>query len=113
MDYLDPLRQHAQRSRSRHVRGGRGAVSALGVATSRRARIGYLAWRDTKAALVLFVRTDDATKVETKAVATFEAHPLYKRRANDVHGFPTFIMRHDKDVSRELTVALVFVPIIH
>ena len=40
----------------------------------------YLVWRDTKAAILLFIRNKDVTAVIKKAVAKIEAHPNYKRR---------------------------------
>ena len=42
--------------------------------------LGYLTWRDTKAALVLFIDRLDATAAITKAAASIEAHPIFKRR---------------------------------
>ncbi len=39
----------------------------------------YLVWRDTKAAILLFIRNKDVTAVIKKAVEKVEDHPNYKR----------------------------------
>jgi hypothetical protein len=40
----------------------------------------YLVWRDTKAAILLFIRNKDVTAVINKAVDKIETHPNFKRR---------------------------------
>jgi hypothetical protein len=42
----------------------------------------YLVWRDTKAAMLLFIRRKDVTAVIRKAVEKTEAHPNFKRRGH-------------------------------
>ncbi|MFE3598171.1 hypothetical protein [Streptomyces sp. NPDC059142] len=41
--------------------------------------LGYLTWRDTKAALLLFIRSGSPTDVLAKALVKFREHPNYKR----------------------------------
>lgn len=40
----------------------------------------YLVWRDTKAAILLFIRNKDVTAAIGKAVEKIKTHPNYKRR---------------------------------
>ena len=39
----------------------------------------YLTWRDTKAALLVFIRNGQPTEIINKAVKEIEQHPNYKR----------------------------------
>jgi hypothetical protein len=70
--------------------------------------LGYLVWRDTKAALLLFVREDDVTSVTEKAIAQITAHPNYKRRgkvaSEDRHDF---VVHANGDSRREIRLALL------
>ncbi|MFB8347940.1 hypothetical protein [Streptomyces niveus] len=71
--------------------------------------LGYLVWRDTKAALLLFIRTGNPTDVVAKAVAQFREHPNYKRdgqHATDERH--DFFFHSDEDPNRE--IALAFLP---
>lgn len=70
--------------------------------------LGYLTWRDTKAALLLFIRDRDVTSVIGKAVAAFEAHPNYKRRgatASDERY--DFVVHANGDPAREMRIAFL------
>lgn len=40
---------------------------------------GYLVWRDTKAAILLFIRNKDVTAVIDNAIAKIKEHPNHKR----------------------------------
>ncbi len=68
----------------------------------------YLAWRDTKAALLLFVRDADLSTVMDKAITAHRLHPQYKR-----DGQVTNQDRHDVvihangDPSREIHLAFL------
>lgn len=42
--------------------------------------LGYLAWRDTKASLLLFIRHADVSAVTVKALSAIQTHPNCKRR---------------------------------
>lgn len=68
----------------------------------------YLTWRDTKAALLLFIRNADLTTVMSKAVATIEAHPNYKREgaiANDERH--DVVLHANGDPNREIRLAFL------
>ncbi|WP_327749803.1 hypothetical protein [Streptomyces europaeiscabiei] len=72
--------------------------------------LGYLTWRDTKAAVLLFVRDKAFSDIVTKALDRLEAHPNFKRRGS-TDEFGTrhdFIFHVDGDPLRE--VRLAFLP---
>lgn len=73
--------------------------------------LGYLVWRDTKAALVLFVKNKDVSSVISKAEALVRAHDRYKRDGAPSGERPVFVLHHDGDVNREIETALIAVPI--
>jgi hypothetical protein len=69
----------------------------------------YLVWRDTKAALLLFIRRQDVTAVIERAIAKIEEHPYYKRRRPRKSGDEQFefTMHAQDDVEREIHLTLV------
>jgi hypothetical protein len=70
----------------------------------------YLVWRDTKAALVLFIRQRDATAVIDKADTALRAHPNFKRPGaptTDPQQRRNFILHQTDDPNREIAVALL------
>jgi len=68
----------------------------------------YLVWRDTKAAILLFIRNKDVTAVIKKATAKIEAHPSYKRRGpSHTDERPDFVMHAQGDAEREIRLALL------
>lgn len=70
--------------------------------------LGYVTWRDTKAALLLFIREADVSSVMAKAVAKVEEHPNYKRKgkhANDERH--DFVLHASGDPTREIHLALL------
>lgn len=68
----------------------------------------YLVWRDTKAAILLFIRNKDITAVITKATQKIEAHPNYKRRGpSRTDDQLDFVMHAQDDVEREIHLALL------
>ncbi|MFE6713971.1 hypothetical protein [Streptomyces sp. NPDC057695] len=70
--------------------------------------LGYLVWRDTKAALLLFIRTDNPTDAIAKAVAKFREHPNYKRdgkHATDERH--DFVFHSNEDPNREIKLAFL------
>jgi len=73
--------------------------------------LGYLVWRDTKAALVLFVKNKDVTGVASKAIGCLKSHDRFKREGGSAAGHPVFVLHHDGDVLREIEVVLIVVPI--
>ena len=69
----------------------------------------YLVWRDTKAAILLFIRRKDATAVIEKAIAKIEDHPNHKRsrsRHGDNEQFE-FTMHAQDDPERDIHLALI------
>jgi hypothetical protein len=73
--------------------------------------LGYLVWRDTKAALILFVKNKNVSAVVGNAGDGLSAHRLFKRAGAPCAEHPVFILHHDGDMSREIEVVLVVVPI--
>lgn len=73
--------------------------------------LGYLVWRDTKSALVVFVRQKNVSDIREGAQETLRAHPRFKRQATDVSGCPVMVLHHEGDVNREIVVALVLVAV--
>lgn len=69
----------------------------------------YLVWRDTKAAILLFIRTKDVTAVIEKAIAKIEDHPNYKRSKPRQEGDEEFefTMHAQDDSNREIRLALL------
>jgi hypothetical protein len=75
--------------------------------------LGYLVWRDTKAALVIFITRKDASAVIEKANATLRAHPNYVRDgAASAH--PTsrrnYVLHNNDDPDKHIQVA--FIPVV-
>lgn len=73
--------------------------------------LGYLVWRDTKAALILFVRQRNVTKIAAEVQQVITNHGRYKRPAPNVAGFPVYTLHHEGDPHREIKVALVVIPV--
>ncbi len=69
----------------------------------------YLVWRDTKAALLLFIRDANVSGVVGKALATISSHPNHKRPGK-IHSEERhdFVLHANGDPSRE--VHLAFLP---
>lgn len=73
----------------------------------------YIVWRDTHAAMVLFIRNKDVTAVIQSAEQIIRDHPRYLRDADPVSGAPVFVLHKDGDPDRELKLALVTAAIHH
>lgn len=73
--------------------------------------LGYLVWRDTKAALVLFTKSTDPTSVTKKAISELRSHALFKRSGPTLADQPTFVLHQAGDTNREIQMALIVVPI--
>jgi hypothetical protein len=68
----------------------------------------YLVWRDTKAAILLFIRNADVTTAIDKAVNKIEEHPNLKRRGpSQTEERHDFVMHPHGDPSREIHLALL------
>ena len=69
--------------------------------------LGYLTWRDTKAALLVFCKTADFTNTLSKLVANVENHPNCKhklRKVSDTH--MRYLFRQKNDPARDLYLAV-------
>ncbi len=67
----------------------------------------YVVWRDTHAAMILFIRNKDATAVIAKAVDIIRSHDRYLRDAETIEGAPVFVLHKDGDPDREIKLAVV------
>jgi hypothetical protein len=71
--------------------------------------LSYLTWRDTKAALLLFIRTGEPTTIITKSTAEIEGHANYKRTrdtAEDGERYD-FILHANGDPNQEIRLAFL------
>lgn len=70
--------------------------------------LGYSSWRDTKAAVLVFNRNRDTSKVLIEIKRETETHPNYKRTLPWLHesGF-RFVMHHPTDTNRELVMTVL------
>jgi hypothetical protein len=70
--------------------------------------LSYLTWRDTKAALLLFIRDANVSDVIDKTVATISSHPNHKRpgkiSAEERHDF---VLHTNGDTNREIHLAFL------
>jgi hypothetical protein len=70
--------------------------------------LGYLVWRDTKAALLLFIRGTDVSAVTDKALGAIRNRPNYKRPgkigSEERHDF---VIHADGDANREIHLAFL------
>ena len=73
--------------------------------------LGYIIWRDTRAALIVFVRSGSPSGIAEKAEAELTGHDHFKRR-NDLDGHVTFTLAHPDDSDREIHVALMVIPVL-
>ncbi|WP_239341609.1 hypothetical protein [Frankia sp. CiP3] len=68
----------------------------------------YIVWRDTKAALLLFIDRLDVTAAIEKAVTEIEKYPTFKRRgAHDTDERHDFVLHANGDPNREIHFALL------
>lgn len=73
--------------------------------------LGYLTWRDTKAALVVFTDRKDPTAVARKARGELQNHAQFKRTRGTVADQRTVTLHHPDDPNREIHIALIVVPV--
>ncbi len=70
--------------------------------------LGYLTWRDTKAALLLFNRNKDFSSVLEKVPGIIERHPNYKRRLPyEQEGSFRFVFGSPEDENREIVLTVL------
>jgi len=68
----------------------------------------YLVWRDTKAALLLFIRSGHASDVIKKSIAEIKANPNFKRRGrHDSDERVDFVLHANEDPAREIQLAFL------
>lgn len=73
--------------------------------------LGYLPWRDEKAALILFIDRKDASAVLAKADTAVRGHSSFKRVGKatpDVSRRRNFVLGHPDDSEREIQLAVLF-----
>jgi hypothetical protein len=73
--------------------------------------LGYLVWRDTKSAIVLFVRNGDVSSIIEKADVAIRQHVRFKRPASTAVNSHVYVLHHEQDVNREIEVAVLVVPV--
>jgi len=73
--------------------------------------LGYLPWRDEKAALIVFIKQKDASAIVEKADGAVRNHPAFKRvgaSSGDPRLRRNFILGQPDDPEREIKVAVLF-----
>lgn len=73
--------------------------------------LGYLPWRDEKAALIVFIKQKDASAIIEKADGAVRSHPAFKRvgaSSGDPHLRRNFVLGQPDDPEREIKVAVLF-----
>lgn len=73
--------------------------------------LGYLPWRDEKAALIVFIDNKDATAVFDKIEEAVKEHASFKRAGkgtSDGTKRHNFILGHPEDPEREIQLAVMF-----
>ncbi|MYD79498.1 MAG: hypothetical protein F4X44_02665 [Gammaproteobacteria bacterium] len=70
--------------------------------------LGYLSWRDTKAAIILFNRNKDFSHVIETIPVTVKSHPHFKRAiSSDDEGRYQFVLSHRNDKNREMILTVM------
>lgn len=75
--------------------------------------LGYLVWRDTKGALILFIKQKDVSTIIEKADAVIRDHANFKRtfKAEDPERRRDYVLHQFGDPNREIRLALLPMPI--
>lgn len=73
--------------------------------------LGYLTWRDTRAALIVFIKAGSPSDIAEKATGELQSHESFKRM-RIVGGRETFTLTNRDDRQREIHLALVLVPVL-
>jgi len=70
--------------------------------------LGYLVWRDTKAALLLLIRDANVSAVISKALAAISSHPNHKRPGKiSTEERHDFVLHANGDTNREIHLAFL------
>ena len=74
--------------------------------------LGYTVWRDTKAALILFIKTGEPTSIIKKCIGAITAHPAFvsAKPSTDLTARSDYLMHSTIDNERMIQVA--FLPVI-
>ena len=72
---------------------------------------GYLTWRDTRAALIVFIKSGSPTDIRESGASELRAHDAFKRETT-VKGRTLFTFASSDDDNREIHLALVLVPVL-
>lgn len=67
----------------------------------------YVIWRDTHTAMILFIRTKNATAVINRAVDAIRSHPRFVSELEPIGDVRTFRLHQDGDEARFLRLALL------
>lgn len=69
-----------------------------------------MVWRDTKAALILFIKRKGPSACIARAQEAIRADESFKRDGRpspDAEAYTTFVIRHGDDADREIHLALI------
>ncbi|MFG3064651.1 hypothetical protein ACGFYM_39805 [Streptomyces sp. NPDC048231] len=72
--------------------------------------LGYLVWRDNKAARLLFIRRGNPTEIIAKSLEKIRSHPSFKREGTHSDEFGeryNFVFHANGDESREIKLAFL------
>ena len=71
--------------------------------------LGYVAWRDTKTAIIVFNRNKDTSAVVGQIPSLVKGHPNFKREVTSYRNETgsQFVLHHRDDKSRELTLTVL------
>lgn len=73
--------------------------------------LGYVTWRDSRAALIVFVREGKPTELAEKAAEELRGHSSFKR-TQPISGRTVFTLASPDDDRREMHVALLIIPVL-
>jgi len=70
--------------------------------------LGYVSWRDTKTAIVIFNRNKDFSQVIETVPGAVKAHPNFKRAVDDDgEGRSRYVLAHRDDENREMILTVL------
>ena len=70
--------------------------------------LGYVSWRDTKTAIVIFNRNKDFSQVIETVPGAVKAHPNFKRAVDDNgEGRSRYVLAHRDDENREMVLTVL------
>ena len=71
----------------------------------------YIVWRDTHAAIILFIRNRNVSSVIDRAIGLIKQHPRFVADAPPIGEVKTFMLHKNGDEDRQLRLALLTAPI--